>query len=145
MGDVAPNTADTIPGFKHGCSEQILSMVKPVRVATAVSGTGEISYVYDEFFIQSCEEMYGVNTVTGEGVAWQDWINATGMSAPSNDANSGRRIFPGDGAVAQEVGLRSVNTSYQYVTWSVKADGSLDGYINANVARKFTPCCVIYK
>ena len=144
VGDMPPEQAYTVNGFMHGCSEQILSMVKPVRVRTAISASDFID-TYDKFFIPSIEEVYGVSPTIAEGVAWEDWIIATGFAAPSNNACAGRRTYPVESSIATEIGLRSENVGYQYITWDIKNDGSLDGYVNATTLRRYAPCCVIYK
>lgn len=144
VGDMPPEQATTMNGFMAGCSAQILSMVKPVRVRTAISAD-ENSDSYDLFFIPSVTEMYGVYRGSTEGEPWEDWIEATGLAEPGNAACAGRKIYPVGGNAAQLVGLRSMNVGYQYITWNVKNDGSIDGYENASTARRYTPCCVIYK
>lgn len=143
IGDVAPSQASDMDGFMHGCSEQILSMVKPIRVRTEWGE--EFVDTYDRFFLPCVDQVYGsTNHNTDEGDPWQDWIDATGFDAPSNNACAGRKIYMIGSASAQEIGLRSANNAYQYIVWDIKSDGSIDGYVNASVARRYTPCCVVY-
>ena len=144
VGDMPPDVATQLPGFMSGCSSQILTMAKPVKVKYAV--TSETAYtVCDKFFIPSVDEVCGLSHNVAEGVPWQDWVEATGLSTPDNNANTGRRIFGVSSSTASAyVGLRTANVGYQYIVWDIKANGSLDGYANANTPRQFTPCCVIY-
>lgn len=143
VGDAAPAQAVTMSGFMRGCSDQILGMAMPVRINTAAYGE-EMYTVCDEFFIPSVTEVYGVNSIE-EGTAWEDWIEATDFSEPSNSACEGRKTYMLETVASQDVGLRTANTAYQYVVWNMKANGSLDGYVNASVAKRYAPCCVTYK
>ena len=144
VGDVPPTQAAEIAGFKKGCSEQILRMAKPVVFETAEAAYTNYE-LCDTFFIPSVTEVYGIHDNVEEGVAWQDWIEATGFSLPSNDSCAGRKIYAPGTVSAQEVGLRTANVGYQYIVWDIKPNGSIDGYTNASATRKYTPCCVIYK
>lgn len=144
IGDMAPEQAETLPGFMHGCSEQILSMAKPVVIRSAET-MENATELCDRFFIPSVDEVYGLSHNVQEGVAWQDWVEATGFSEPDNSACTGRRIYSIGGAAAQEVGLRTANVGYQYIVWDIKTNGSLDGYTNASTSRRYTPCCVVYR
>ena len=144
VGDVAPEQAGTMAGFINGCSDQILSMVKPVKIRFAVT---QESYetVCDRFFIPSVDEVFGLSHNVSEGVPWQDWVEATGLSEPGNEANAGRRILGISTEVpVNNVGLRTANVGYQYIVWGIKSNGSLDGYANASTQYYHTPCCVIY-
>lgn len=144
IGDTPPAQAATMAGFMRGCSDQILGMAMPVRVSTDSVVSNDLETVCDTFFIPSATEVYGVNNVA-EGVAWADWIDATGFSAPGNGACDGRKTYMVGTVAAQEVGLRTASTGYQYIVWDIKTDGSLDGYVNANAAKRYAPCCVTYK
>ena len=144
VGDMPPDAAAQLPGFMSGCSSQILSMAKPVKIKYAVT-SDTYNTVCDRFFIPSVDEVYGLSHNVAEGVPWQDWVEATGLNAPDNSANSGRRIFGVSSSSASAyVGLRTANVGYQYIVWDIKANGSLDGYANANTLRQYTPCCVVY-
>ena len=143
IGDLPPAQAETLAGFMCGCSEQILSMAKPIRVRTAISAT-EVTDTFDTFFLPSVAEVYGLSHAASEGEPFEDWIDATGMASPSNEACEGRKIYAIGSYAAQEIGLRSENVGYQYVTWDIKANGSIDGYVNASVVRRFAPCCAVY-
>ena len=143
LGDMPPEQANTIDGFMRGCSAQILAMAKPIRVRTAIS-KDEVVDTYDQFFIPSVWEVYGLSHSAPEGEPFEDWVDATGFAEPGNDAAPGRKIYAIGTYSAQEVGLRSANVGYQYITWDIKPDGSVDGYVNASAVRRYTPCCAIY-
>lgn len=144
IGDMAPDQAETLPGFMAGCSEQILQMAKPARIRSEWSGNPVD--VYDLFFLPSVDNVNGfTNHNRDEGSPWKDWIDATGFAEGSDDPCEGRKIYLIDRPAAQEIGLRSANNAYQYIVWDIKNDGSIDGYTNASAARRYTPCCVIYK
>lgn len=144
IGDAAPDQADAIPGFMHGCSEQILSMAKPVAVKYLISAI-ETDEVCDTFFIPSVDEVHGNAYSVAEGTPWQDWVEATEMASPGNGACAGRKIYAVGGSAGQEIGLRTANVGYAYITWDIKSDGSIDGYTNASVARRYSPCCAVYQ
>lgn len=144
IGDAAPDQVDAIPGFMHGCSEQILSMAKPVAVKYLISAS-ETDEVCDTFFIPSVDEVYGNAYSVAEGTPWQDWVEATEMASPGNGACEGRKIYTVGGSAGQEIGLRTANIGYAYITWDIKPNGSIDGYSNASAARRYAPCCAVYK
>ena len=144
IGDAAPDQADAIPGFMHGCSEQILSMAKPVAVKYLISAS-ETDEVCDTFFIPSVDAVYGNAYSVAEGAPWQDWVEATEMASPGNGACEGRKIYAIGGSAGQEIGLRTANIGYSYITWDIKPNGSIDGYSNASAARRYAPCCAVYK
>ena len=144
LGDMPPEQAETVSGFMLGCSEQILAMAKPVRVRTAISAE-EVVDVVDRFFIPSVSEVNGLSHSAAEGEPWGDWVEASGLTEPGNEACPGRRVYGIETVAAQEIGLRSANVGYKHITWDIKPDGSLDGYVNASALRRYAPCCVVYK
>ena len=143
VGDVPPLMYNALDGFMHGCSAQILSMAKPVKVHTEWRG-GHID-TYDTFFLPSVDNVCGnTNHNSDEGIPWHDWIDATGFTEPNNDPSDGRKAYLVNTLTPQEIGLRSANNAYQYITWMINTDGSIDGYAYASAERRYTPCCVIY-
>ena len=150
--DVAPDQANTVPGFLTGFTAEWLAIFKPVQIKcyrnTACDGGGWDT-MYDKFFLPSVEEMYGSPQLSGEGVYWEYWKEETGLNSPSNGASSNTNdarkipsITAPDGA-AVYVRLRSAYRSNANSVWYVYAAGYLT-YNHAYTAYRAQPACVIY-
>ena len=81
IGQIAPNNLETIWGYKRGCSANLLSAVRKVKISTwpnyNTDGPNNASTVYttlDEFWLPSGTEMIGsVNSYEGRGFEyWKD-------------------------------------------------------------------------
>lgn len=151
--DVAPDQADTVPGFLTGYTEDWKAIFKPIKVTTALNTVcdGGVDVVtYDKFFLPSLEQMYGSPQKSGvEGDVWEYWIEETGMPSRSNgsstNTNPARQIpsiTAPDGA-AVTCRLRSAHRSTTNHVWNVNAAGYLS-YGSASYASRALPACVIY-
>lgn len=89
-----------IPGFMACLDKDFLSVINPVKIqvaANTLTDGGITDVMYDRFFLQSVEEVYGVSEASGiEGPYFPYWKNATGLDNPSNgsssDTNNARKI-----------------------------------------------------
>ena len=150
--DVAPDQANTVPGFLTGFTAEWLAIFKPVQVKcyrnTSCDGGGWDT-MYDKFFLPSVEEMYGSPQLSGEGVYWEYWKDELGLNSPTNgsssNTNDARKIpsvsSPTGSAV--NVRLRSANRFGTYYVWLVNAAGYLSNG-SAYGASRAQPACVIY-
>lgn len=151
--DVAPNEADTVPGFRKGYETAWNAIFKPIKVVTAlntVCDEGRDAVTYDTFFLPSLEQMYGVPQKDGiEGDVWEYWIEETGLPSRSNgsssNVNDARKIptvtDPTGSAVSCR--LRSATRATTSAVWSVATAGYLNTY-NATNSYRAQPACVIY-
>lgn len=135
LGDVAPSAAATVQGFMAGLDESFLKAIQPVKVQAAtntVTDDGVTDVMYDRFFLQSLEEVYGVPEVNDtEGPYFPYWKTATGYNVPSNGTSSNkkdaRKIKPLDMSAACSVRLRSAQREKSSSTYLI----SFGGYIPA--------------
>ncbi|MCC8151983.1 MAG: DUF6273 domain-containing protein [Lachnospiraceae bacterium] len=151
LGDVAPSQLSTYKGFMAGFEDDFLNVLGKVKVTTALntvtdSDIGTQEDTYDTFFLPSVEQMYGAPQLSGvEGDYFEYWQEATGLSAPSNDVNSGRITYALDAqTTAQVVRLRSAYRGYSYYTWDVYTAGYIY-YYSAGGTFRCAPACVICK
>lgn len=151
--DVAPDQANTLPGFMSGYAQDWLDIFKPIKVTTALNTAcdgGVDAVTYDTFFLPSLEQMYGAPQKSGvEGDVWEYWIQETGYpsrtngsSSNTNDARKIPSITAPDGA-AVACRLRSAYRSNTLNVWTVHTAGYLYNY-SAYSAYRAQPACVIY-
>ena len=137
-------------GFLTGVDSELLAVIKPIKVATAIntnrdSERGTWDYTYDKFFIPSLEEAYCVPQISGEGAYWPYWKQKSGTNAPNeqNSTNANLITYGADNhASAQTVRLRSAGRGVSYYTWNVNSSGKVINYYATNSYR-FSPACVI--
>lgn len=141
-GDNAPAEASTIDGFMAGFDEDFLAVIQPAKVqAIADSSTsggagGAVDVLYDRFWLQSLEEVYGAPQTAGpEGPYFPYWKNVTGMNSPSNgtisSTNDARKIPKLGTTTAALIRIRTVSKWTCYNQWQVNKEG----YISNNTAR----------
>jgi hypothetical protein len=150
LGDVAPNQLNQYAGFLSGFTQDFLDVIGPVKVTTALntitdSALGDKEDTYDTMFLPSVEEMYGQPQLAGaEGFAWPYWIEATGLSAPSNGNNTGRIAYALESKTrAQILRLRSANRGNSCNAWYVSSNGDLSGNYAINTYR-CAPACIVH-
>ena len=106
--------------------------------------------MYDKFFLQSLEEVYGVPQAAGvEGAYFPYWKEITGLDAPNNGSSSNtnparqiRRINNPSGSAAG-VRLRSCSRGNAISQWYCNASGYLGSYYGAYYSYAAVPACVI--
>ena len=152
LGDMPPEQLSTKAGFMTGFGEDFLSIIKPIKVTTALNTVtdkdlGNTEDTYDTFFLPSLEQMYGAPQLKGaEGEYFEYWKSALGITSPASYHPSiyNEYIHYAINAktTAQYVRLRSAYRHYSYYTWYVFTAGYLNNYY-ANTALRFAPVCVI--
>lgn len=151
-GDTAPSQLATRKGFMAGLDADFLEVIQPVKIQVAANTDtdgGATDVMYDRFFLQSLEEMYGSPQAAGvEGSYFPYWKTVTGLDAPTNGSSSNtnparliRRISNPSGSAAT-VRLRSANRGNATNAWYVTASGYLNNN-NANSSYASQPACVI--
>jgi len=151
-GDVAPSQLASRAGFMAGLDSDFLEVIQPVKIRVStntVTDGGVTDVMYDKFFLQSLEEVYGVPQAAGvEGAYFPYWKEITGLDAPTNgssdNANPARQIrrINNPSGSAASVRLRSANRGNSNVEWYVHSAGYLSGY-SAGSSFASQPACVI--
>ena len=150
--DHRPDQLANARGFEAGLPADFLSIVKPVRVYTALNtvsdteiGAGE--YTADRFFLPSLQQEYIVPQVADlEGTPWQYWIDRLGtqQAQGGGDARAAHiRYAIENHTSAQYVRLRSAHRGNAYLTWYVSTSGTASSY-SASDAFRPAPACAIY-
>ena len=156
LGDKAPSQLSTRAGFMAGLDADFLAVLHPVKIqvaANTVTDAGVTDVMYDTFFLQSLEEVYGVPQKAGvEGLYFPYWKTVTGLNNPSNgsssetnDARKIPRISAPTGSAAT-VRLRSAYRGTACYAWYVIATGYLYGVsygYGASNSYASAPACVI--
>lgn len=151
--DRAPQQLSTVRGFKAGFEEAFLSIIKPVKVVTAlntVSDTdiGASETTYDTFFLPALEQEYIVPQVSGvEGAYWEYWKQRLGLTTPQAQGQSGTNAahirYAYDAKTsAQYCRMRSANGGNAASVWRVSTSGTA-GHHSASTAYRGCPACVI--
>ena len=148
--DHRPDQLASVRGFMAGLPAEFLSVVKPVKVVTALNtvtdaaiGASEITY--DRFFCASLQEEFispQANNV--EGAAYPYWqerlggvIHGQGTTRPEHI-----RYAYENHASAQYVRLRSANRGTAVSAWHVYSSGHAT-VGSATTANRPAPACVI--
>ena len=152
LGDMPPAELATKAGFMTGFGEDFLSIIKPIKVTTALNTVtdkdlGNTEDTYDTFFLPSLEQMYAKPQLAGaEGEYFEYWKSALGITSPASYHPSiyNEYIHYAINAktTAQYVRLRSAYRNSSYGTWYVYTPGSLSTH-TAYHAYRFAPVCVI--
>ena len=147
-GDKAPNELNTYAGFMAGLDSDFLAVINPVKVQVAtntVTDGGVTDTMYDKFWLPSVEEMYGSPQAAGvEGAYFPYWKTKTGLSAPSNSANSGRIQYALNAQTsAQNVRCRSAYRGNSYYSWYCNSSGELYTYVYSYTSYSSVPACAI--
>lgn len=155
--DIAPNELNSRNGFLFGFSKELLDVMIPVRIRTALNNNtykdlGTYEDVYDKVFLPSLEQEFINPQLAGvEGNAWDYWKQATGKTSPTpwqkSYADGGHPITYAidNGTSAQYVRLRSASRNTASATWYVNASGSVNSGGYAPFAWRCAPACAIGK
>jgi hypothetical protein len=152
-GDAAPSQLATRAGFMAGLDADFLAVITPVKVQVStntVTDGGDTDVMYDKFFLQSLEEVYGIPQAAGiEGAYFPYWKEITGLDAPTNGSGSNtnparqiRRINSPSGSAAY-VRLRSAYRGTSGFAWYVASAGYLNTGGSAYNSFASQPACVI--
>jgi len=151
--DRPPQQLETTRGFMAGFDDAFLSIIKPVKVSTALNtvtdtAIGTKEDTYDTFFPASLEQEYIVPQLSGvEGEYWEYWKQRLGLASPQGTGSANANAFHiryGYNAKtsAQYVRLRSAYRGNAYNAWYVYTTGSAYDF-NATNAIRPAPACVI--
>lgn len=140
--DVAPDQLSTYDGFLCGMPQEMLDVMKAVKVSTYTNT--EEDATYDKVFLPSLKEINCVPQIEGEGNIHEYWKRKSGSATPLAQY----AIYPQMITYAVEnhlsaklVRLRSANIMNTYSSWYVG-----NGYVGNNgvwSAQSFSPLIVI--
>lgn len=148
--DHRPDQLGTMRGFMAGLPDEFISIVKPVKMTTALntvtdSGIGSSEDTVDRFFLASLQQEYCAPQVSDiEGSSWEYWTNRLGTQQARYSTSAEHiRYLISNHTSAQYVRLRSAYRSDASYMWYFNASGGLyNGY--ATSAYATAPACVIY-
>ena len=152
--DHRPDQLASVQGFMAGLPQDFLSIIKPIKVTTALNtvsdtdiGTSEDTV--DKFFLPSLEQEYIVPQASGvEGAYWQYWKDRLGLNSPQVQGGDGAnahhiRYAYENHTSAHTVRLRSAGRYTSCFAWFVYTTGYAS-YSYAASAYRPAPACVIY-
>ena len=146
--DVAPDQLATKDGFIRGLPENMLRVIKTVKVVTytnTVQDGGEADITYDKVFLPSLEQMYYNPQILGEGNAHEYWKRRSGSKTklPQYQALPRMVTYAVENHTSpQYVRLRSANRGNANSTWYVNSSGNANSN-NATGAFRFAPLVVM--
>lgn len=155
--DIAPKELNSRNGFLFGFSKELLDVMIPVRIRTALNTNtykdlGTYEDVYDKVFLPSLEQEFINPQLAGvEGNAWDYWKQATGKTSPTpwykSYADGGHPITYAidNGTSAQTVRLRSAYRDNACAAWYVGASGTVSNGGFASYSWRCAPACAIGK
>ena len=138
-------------GFLAGFNDDFLSIIKPVKVTTALntisdSEIGTTEDTYDTFFLPSKRNMnLNEQLENVEGEIWEYWLRATNGVKPNDYENYAAPITYAINAKTspQYVRLRSDSRGSANNTWIVYSNGYVNSGNRAADSNRFSPACVI--
>lgn len=152
--DRPPQQLATMRGMLAGIPSNILDVVQPVQVVTALntvsdSEIGTTETTVDKFFLASLEQEYIVPQLANvEGPYWPYWKDRLGLTSPQVQGAAGAnanhiRYDIANHTSAQYVRLRSTSRGNANYTWYVTTSGYAHYYYYATHAGRPCPACVI--
>lgn len=146
--DVAPDQLFTKDGFLCGMPEEMLNVLKTIKVVTyanTVNDGGEEDVTYDKVFLPSLEQMYITPQITGEGGTHEYWMRRSGSKTKLQQYQTYPRLITysvANHTSPQSVRLRSANRGHARSTWYVSSSGYAGNY-SASFAFPFSPLIVV--
>ena len=149
--DIAPDQLTTKAGFLSGWPEELINVLKEVKVVTYPNtvyddtGGNTPDITYDRVFIPSLEQMYCVPQKSGEGEYHEYWKRRSGLTSPNAQYSTNPNMITyavENHASAQLVRLRSATRGNAFNTWSVYSSGGVN-HNNASTASRFSPLVVL--
>lgn len=150
--DHRPDQLATMRGFMAGLPSEFLSIIKPVRVTTALNTISDVDIgtsenTIDRFFCAGLQQEYIAPQLADvEGATWEYWKerlenvqHAQGTTRPEHI-----RYSIENHASAQYVRLRSAHRGTAYHTWTASPSGHASTNLHATYAGRSDPACVIY-
>ena len=137
-------------GFLAGFDEDFLSILKPIKITTALNtlsdqDLGTTEDTYDTFFLPSKRNMNLQEQLANvEGNVWDYWFRATDGQKPENYKEYAAPITYAINAKtsAQLVRLRSAYRGNANLTWCVSSYGNVSNNL-ATSSHRFAPACAI--
>ena len=149
--DIAPDQLTTKAGFLSGWPEELINVLKEVKVVTYPNtvyddtGGNTPDITYDRVFIPSLEQMYCVPQKSGEGEYHEYWKRRSGLTSPNAQYSTNPNMITyavENHASAQYVRLRSANRGFAIYAWYVISSGYVY-YNGASYANRFSPLVVL--
>ena len=146
--DVAPEQLATKDGFLCGMPEEMVKVLKKVKVVTyanTVNDSGEEDITYDRVFIPSLEQMYITPQIAGEGQAHEYWMRRSGSKTKLAQYGTYPNLITysvSNHTSPQHVRLRSAYRGNAGNAWYVNASGSVSSSL-AFSAITFSPLVFI--
>ena len=150
--DIAPDQLTTKAGFLSGWPEELINVLKEVKVVTYPNtvyddtGGNTPDITYDRVFIPSLEQMYCVPQKSGEGEYHEYWKRRSGLTSPNAQYSTNPNMITyavENHASAQSVRLRSAYRGFASNTWIVYSSGYVYGSYAASYALRFSPLVVL--
>lgn len=150
--DIAPDQLTTKAGFLSGWPEELVNVLKEVKVVTYPNtvyddtGGNTPDITYDRVFIPSLEQMYCTPQKSGEGEYHEYWKRRSGLTSPNAQYSTNPNMITyavENHASAQGVRLRSATRGGAYGTWYVNSSGIVNGGNAASPAYRFSPLVVL--
>ena len=146
-----PDQLASKDGFLRGIDADLLAVIKPIKVATAIntnrdSEVGTWDYTFDKFFLPSMEQVYCNPQISGEGAYWEYWKQKSGTNTPNAQYSTNANMITyamENHSSAQTVRLRSAGRGASNSTWFVYSSGYIIHGGTATYSNRFAPACVI--
>ena len=149
--DIAPDQLTTKAGFLSGWPEELVNVLKEVKVVTYPNtvyddtGGNTPDITYDRVFLPSLEQMYIEPQKAGEGEYHEYWKRRLGRTTPAPRSQTYPELIHyavENHTSAQYVRLRSAYRGYASYTWTVNSSGYVH-INNASSALRFSPLVVL--
>lgn len=147
--DIAPEQLASKDGFLRGMPEEMLKVLKTVKVVTytnTVMDGGEADITYDKIFIPSLEEMYINPEKAGEGNVHEYWKRRSGSKTKLQHWQTYPRMISysvSNHTSPQSVRLRSAYRPIACYTWRVYSSGGVSGSLGGWYADTFSPLAIL--
>lgn len=151
--DIAPDQLTTKAGFLSGWPEELVKVLKEVKVVTYPNtvyddtGGNTPDITYDRVFIPSLEQMYCNPQKAGEGEYHEYWKRRTGRTTPCAQGGTYPELIHyavENHTSPQHVRLRSAYRGYAYYAWYVNSSGIVVASpYTASGAHRFSPLVVL--
>jgi hypothetical protein len=138
-------------GFVTGFNEDFLSVLKPIKITTALNTFEDYSTdsedTYDTFFLPSLEEMNVIPQIEDvEGSVfpyWRERLELEEYASILPTVYDAFKISTINDTTFRSVWLRSANRNASNFGWCIGMSGGASGSNTSSLALYFTPVCVI--
>lgn len=145
VGYCPPSQLNSQKGFIAGLSQNFIDCVAKIKRTYDTNSKTDgsvIDVIYDKFFAATATELYGVAN-DNEGEYWAYYKEVTGLTAPSNSANTGRIKYALNAKSSPQSCWSSLCLrSFSYAVWCRSPAGQL-GSASASNGYRAVPACVI--